>query len=132
MCGTWPSSRLFIRLTVLLRAVQVRGLDLSRPRWNRPWQWPGYLGRVLSCAPIVTVPLLVGALRSTGMMAMVADARAFGVMPAPTTSTATARSSTAATTASRTSPPATYFIWGDHFLLETALALNDALDPTDL
>jgi len=47
-------------------------------------------------------------------------------------STATARSSTAATTASRTSPPATYFIWGDHFLLETALALNDALDPTDL
>jgi len=40
---------------------------------------------VLSCAPIVTVPLLVGALRSTGTMAMVADARAFGVMPAPTT-----------------------------------------------
>ena len=76
---------LFTRLTVLLRAVEVRGLDLSRPRWNQPWQWPGYLGRVLSCAPIVTVPLLVGALRSTGTMAMVADARAFGVMPTPTT-----------------------------------------------
>lgn len=76
---------LFTRLTVLLRAVEVRGLDLSRPRWTRPWQWPGYLGRVLTCVPAVTVPLLVGALRSTGTMAMVADARAFGVVATPTT-----------------------------------------------
>ncbi len=76
---------LFTRLTVLLRAVEVRGLDLSRPRWTRPWEWVGYLGRVLTCVPVVTVPLLVGALRSTGTMAMVADARAFGVVATPTT-----------------------------------------------
>jgi len=76
---------LFTRLTVLLRAVEVRGLDLSRPGWFRPWQWPGYLGRVFICVPTVTVPLLIGSLRSTGMMAMVADARAFGAFPTPTT-----------------------------------------------
>ncbi len=76
---------LFTRLTTLLRAVEVRGLDLSRPHWARPWQWPGYLGRLLTCVPAVTVPLLVGALRSTGTMALVADARAFGVVATPTT-----------------------------------------------
>ncbi len=76
---------LFTRLTTLLRAVEVRGLDLSRPHWTRPWQWPGYLGRLLTCVPAVTVPLLVGALRSTGTMALVADARAFGVVATPTT-----------------------------------------------
>jgi len=76
---------LFTRLTVLLRAVEVRGLDLSWPRWNRPWQLPGYLWRILTSAPIIAVPLLIGALRSTATMAMVADARAFGAMPNPTT-----------------------------------------------
>lgn len=76
---------LFTRLTTLLRAVEVRGLDLSRPPWARPWQWPGYLGRLLTCVPAVTVPLLVGALRSTGTMALVADARAFGVVATPIT-----------------------------------------------
>jgi len=76
---------LFTRLTVLLRAVEVRGLDLSRPRWTRPWEVPGYLGRVFTAIPAITVPLLVGALRSTGTMAMVADARAFGAVATPTT-----------------------------------------------
>ena len=76
---------LLTRMTVLLRAVEVRGLDLSRPRWRRPWELPGYARRVLTCIPAVTVPLLIGALRSTSTMAMVADSRAFGAVPTPTT-----------------------------------------------
>lgn len=76
---------LFTRMSVLLRAVQVRGLDLARPSWTRPWQVPAFLGRLLVAVPAVTVPLLVGALRSTTTLAMVADARAFGVVPTPTT-----------------------------------------------
>lgn len=75
----------FTRMSVLLRAVEVRGLDLSRPRWWKPWQVPAFLGRVLIAVPAVTVPLLIGALRSASTMAMVADARAFGVVPTPTT-----------------------------------------------
>jgi energy-coupling factor transport system permease protein len=75
----------FTRMSVLLRAVEVRGLDLSRPRWWKPWQAPAFLGRVLIAVPAVTVPLLIGALRSASTMAMVADARAFGVVPTPTT-----------------------------------------------
>ncbi len=76
---------LFNRLSVLLRAVEVRGLDLARPSWTRPWQIPGFLARVAIAVPSVTVPLLVGALRSTSTLAMVADARAFGVVATPTT-----------------------------------------------
>jgi energy-coupling factor transport system permease protein len=75
----------FTRMSVLLRAVEVRGLDLSRPRWWTPWKVPAFLGRVLIAVPTVTVPLLIGALRSASTMAMVADARAFGVVPTPTT-----------------------------------------------
>jgi energy-coupling factor transport system permease protein len=75
----------FTRMSVLLRAVEVRGLDLSRPRWWKPWQVPAFLGRVLIAVPAVTVPLLIGALRSASTLAMVADARAFGVVPTPTT-----------------------------------------------
>jgi energy-coupling factor transport system permease protein len=75
----------FTRMSVLLRAVEVRGLDLSRPRWWKPWQVPAFLGRVLIAVPAVTVPLLIGALRSASTLAMVADARAFGVLPTPTT-----------------------------------------------
>jgi energy-coupling factor transport system permease protein len=75
----------FTRMSVLLRAVEVRGLDLSRPRWWTPWKMPAFLGRVLIAVPAVTVPLLIGALRSASTMAMVADARAFGVVPTPTT-----------------------------------------------
>lgn len=75
----------FTRMSVLLRAVEARGLDLSRPSWSKPWQVPGFLGRVLVAVPAVTVPLLIGALRSASTLAMVADARAFGVVPTPTT-----------------------------------------------
>ena len=69
------------RMTVLLQAMQVRGYDLTVPRWWQLRDWPGYLGRVFACIPIVTVPLLIDSLRSTSVMAMVADARAFGSRP---------------------------------------------------
>lgn len=76
---------LFTRMSVLLRAVQVRGLDLARPAWTRPWQAPAFLGRVMVALPAVTIPLLIASLRSTSTLAMVADARAFGVVPTPST-----------------------------------------------
>lgn len=66
------------RVTVLLQVVQVRGYDLSIPRWWEVRQWPGYLWRVGTCIPVVTIPLLIGALRTTSVMAMVVDARGFG------------------------------------------------------
>ncbi len=69
------------RMTVLLQAMQVRGYDLTVPRWWQVRDWPGYIGRVFACIPIVTVPLLIDSLRSTSVMAMVADARAFGSRP---------------------------------------------------
>ena len=69
------------RLSLLLRAMEVRGFDLSAPRWWRLWEWPDYLRRVLIAIPTVTVPLLIGSLRATSVMAMVADARAFGASP---------------------------------------------------
>lgn len=69
------------RMTVLLQAMQVRGYDLTVPRWWQLAEWPGYIGRVFACIPIVTVPLLIDSLRSTSVMAMVADARAFGAKP---------------------------------------------------
>ncbi len=47
------------RMTVLLQVMQVRGYDLTIPRW---WEvrgeWPGYIWRVFVCIPTVTVPLL--------------------------------------------------------------------------
>lgn len=72
------------RLSVLLKAVQARGLDLHRPGLAEWRAWPGYLRRAAACVPIVTVPLLIGALRGTATMAMVADARAFGASSRPT------------------------------------------------
>jgi energy-coupling factor transport system permease protein len=66
------------RLTVLLQVVQVRGYDLTVPRWWEVRQWPGYLWRVCACIPVVTIPLLIAALRTTSVMAMVVDARGFG------------------------------------------------------
>jgi len=66
------------RMTVLLQVVQVRGYDLSIPRWWEVRKWPGYLGRVFACIPVITIPLLIGSLRTTSVMAMVVDARAFG------------------------------------------------------
>jgi energy-coupling factor transport system permease protein len=70
--------QLIERMTVLLQVMQVRGYDLTIPRWWLVYRWPGYLGRVFMCIPIVTIPLLINALRSTSVMAMVVDSRAFG------------------------------------------------------
>lgn len=69
------------KLTLLLKAVEVRGYDLTVPRWYQVHRYPSYLKRILSVIPIITVPLLIGSLRSTSVMAMVADARAFGSQP---------------------------------------------------
>jgi len=65
-------------MTVLLQVMQVRGYDLTIPRWWEVQEWPGYIWRVFVCIPTVTVPLLISSLRATAVMAMVADARAFG------------------------------------------------------
>ncbi len=67
------------RTTLVLRAVELRGYDLSRPRWFQLSRWPDYARRVAHCVVLITVPLLVGTLRGTTTMAMVADARGFGV-----------------------------------------------------
>jgi energy-coupling factor transport system permease protein len=67
------------RTTLVLRAVELRGYDLSRPRWFQVRLWPDYVKRLSRCIVIITVPLLVGSLRGTATMAMVADARGFGV-----------------------------------------------------
>jgi energy-coupling factor transport system permease protein len=66
------------RTTLVLRAVELRGYDMSRPRWHQFRQWPDYAKRLSRCVLLVTVPLLVGTLRGTTTMAMVADARGFG------------------------------------------------------
>lgn len=69
------------RMTVLLQVMQVRGYNLSAPRWWQLNRWPGYLWRVIVAIPTVTVPLLISSLRATSTMAMVVDARAFGTRP---------------------------------------------------
>lgn len=66
------------RTTLVLRAVELRGYDLSRPRWFQVADWPDYVRRLVRCVVLITVPLLVGTLRGTATMAMVADARGFG------------------------------------------------------
>ncbi|HEY2550708.1 MAG TPA: energy-coupling factor transporter transmembrane component T [Streptosporangiaceae bacterium] len=66
------------RTSLVLRAVELRGYDLSRPRWFELTRWPDYARRVGRCVVLITVPLLVGTLRGTTTMAMVADARGFG------------------------------------------------------
>src|SRR6266567_2453349 len=66
------------RTTLVLRAVELRGYDLSRPRWFEFGRWLGYVRRVGRCVVLITVPLLVGTLISTTTMALVADARGFG------------------------------------------------------
>ncbi|GCE22374.1 energy-coupling factor transporter transmembrane protein EcfT [Dictyobacter kobayashii] len=70
--------QLIERTTVLLQVLQLRGYDLSRPRWWEVAAWPGYITRVVIAIPTITVPLLIGSLRSTSVTAMVVDARAFG------------------------------------------------------
>jgi energy-coupling factor transporter transmembrane protein EcfT len=63
----------------VLRAVELRGYDLSRPHWFQVTRWPDYIRRLARCCVLITVPLLIGTLRGTATMAMVADARGFGV-----------------------------------------------------
>jgi energy-coupling factor transport system permease protein len=67
------------RTTLVLRAVELRGYDMSRPRFVQFTKWPDYVRRLSRAIVIITVPLLVGSLRGTTTMAMVADARGFGV-----------------------------------------------------
>lgn len=69
------------RMTVMLQVVQVRGYDLAVPRWWQVPYWFTYIGRVVGVLPIVTIPLLINALRNTSVLAMVVDARAFGAYP---------------------------------------------------
>lgn len=66
------------RTTLVLRAIELRGYDMSRPRWFQLNKWPDYAKRLARCVVLITVPLLVGSLRGTTTMAMVADARGFG------------------------------------------------------
>jgi energy-coupling factor transport system permease protein len=66
------------RTTLVLRAIELRGYDMSRPRWFHFRQWPDYIKRLSRAIVLITVPLLVGSLRGTTTMAMVADARGFG------------------------------------------------------
>jgi energy-coupling factor transport system permease protein len=66
------------RTTLVLRAIELRGYDMSRPRWFQLRKWPDYVKRMCRCVVLITVPLLVGSLRGTTTMAMVADARGFG------------------------------------------------------
>ena len=69
---------LLSRTMLTMRAVELRGYDLSRPRWFQVHKWLDYVRRVARCVVIITVPLLAGTLRGTTTMAMVADARGFG------------------------------------------------------
>ena len=48
------------RTTLVMRAVELRGYDLSRPRWYQVARWPDYVSRIGRCVVLVTVPLLVG------------------------------------------------------------------------
>ena len=66
------------RTMLVFRAVELRGYDMSRPRWFQVNKWLDYVRRVGRCVVLITVPLLVGSLRGTTTMAMVADARGFG------------------------------------------------------
>lgn len=66
------------RVAILQKAMQVRGYNLSAPSWWQLREWPNYIWRVLNSIPAITVALLIGSLRTTSVMAMVADARAFG------------------------------------------------------
>jgi len=66
------------RVNLVFRAVELRGYDMSRPRWHQLNRWPEYAKRLSRCVVLVTVPLLIGTLRGTTTMAMVADARGFG------------------------------------------------------
>ncbi len=78
--------QVFERLNTVLRAAEVRGYDFTRPeKWWHLRQNIDYARRMISALPLLTVPILVGSLRGCGQMALVADARAFGVSKRRTT-----------------------------------------------
>jgi energy-coupling factor transport system permease protein len=60
------------RTTLVPRAVELRGQDLSRPHWYQFTKLPDYVKRLARCVVLVTVPLLISTLRGTTTMAMVA------------------------------------------------------------
>ncbi|QQE78208.1 energy-coupling factor transporter transmembrane protein EcfT [Alicyclobacillus sp. SO9] len=77
--------KMFERMTTLLQAMEVRGYSFDAPAWYQVYLWPNYIVRMLVSIPTVTIPLLIGSLRETAVMAMVVDARAFGSTKVPTT-----------------------------------------------
>ncbi len=77
---------LFERLSMVMRAAEVRGYDFTHPdRWWRPRELVDYARRLLQALPLLTVPILVGSLRGCRQMALVADSRALGVTSRRTT-----------------------------------------------
>lgn len=70
---------MFERLSILMQSMEVRGYSFTKPQhW---WDFNGlvvYVKRLATALPLITVPLIVGSLRGTDVMAMVADSRAFG------------------------------------------------------
>lgn len=74
--------QMFERLNTLLQAIKVRGYDFSTPeKWYYFRQWVNYAYRMLRLLPMLAVPLLIGSLGQVGILATVADARAFNVQP---------------------------------------------------
>lgn len=72
--------QMFERLNTVMRAAEVRGYDFTRPgKWWRLGELWGYGRRMTSALPLLTVPILIGSLRGTEQMALVADSRAFRV-----------------------------------------------------
>jgi energy-coupling factor transport system permease protein len=74
------------RHNTVMRAAEVRGYDFTPPGrwWNLRQLW-NYARRMIRALPLLTVPILVGSLRGTEQMALVADSRAFGVNKRRTT-----------------------------------------------
>lgn len=72
--------QMFERLNTVMRAAEVRGYDFTRPgKWWHLGELWDYGRRMTSALPLLTVPILIGSLRGTEQMALVADSRAFGV-----------------------------------------------------
>jgi energy-coupling factor transporter transmembrane protein EcfT len=77
---------MFERLNTVMRAAEARGYDFTRPgKWWRLGELWDHGMRMGSALPLLMVPILIGSLRGTGQMALVADSRAFGVSKRRTT-----------------------------------------------
>jgi energy-coupling factor transport system permease protein len=74
------------RHNTVMRAAEVRGYDFTPPgRWWHLRQLWDYGLRMVRVLPLLTVPILIGTLRGTEQMALVADSRAFAVNKRRTT-----------------------------------------------